>query len=516
MGKIASRFSVKDWAEKYGSDFFLLLLYGYLCVSIYSRAYLRGAYIEPDSSAYMRQALNLASGNGFSYDGLAGYHSWFAWWPIFYPVLIMLTMLTTGTEVYLASKILTMVIAGLILLIFRKCFGKNAWVYGLCLTNLGFLKIFYGTLSEIPFMLFLLCFGLVLAKILKEGNLGVTWYIALSITGLGCFLTRYFGAYVWIVTGLYILVLFMRFLKRKEKECFYKAIKLSVTAFISGCLCLAYLLMNKIMNGAATGMSRTLWWDDYRLLTNDLIESLLTEFFNIFSLQIPVLLDEFPFGLKALVVVGIITGVVWFVSKNGKHFSRESVLITMAVMYDIIFICIRYFSSMDTFSYRFFEPATFILCIGLIGLLLPYLKGKSLFHYFAGMSTILIVFSIGTIFINGGMDSSDNYYEALRQQWKDAYSEIPERSVIAFTGIDFGGSFYRPDVVVKDIPMENEFDELEYVYYGSDYLCIRIGDASHMIESGAYRESVVDILDMGLASRQEGDEFIVIPLKNNK
>ena len=70
--------------------------------------------------------------------------------------------------------------------------------------------------------------------------------------------------------------------------------------------------------------------------------------------------------------------------------------------------------------------------------------------------------------------------------------------------------------MVKDIPMENEFDELEYVYYGSDYLCIRIGDASHMIESGAYRESVVDILDMGLASRQEGDEFIVIPLKNNK
>lgn len=499
--------------KKYGSDIFLILLYGCICVNIYSRAYLRGAYIEPDSSAYMRQAINLAAGNGFSYDGLAGYQSWFAWWPIFYPVLIAATMVVTGTEVYLASKILSMIIVGLLLLIFRKCFGKDAWLYGLCLTNIGFLKIVYGTLSEIPFMLFLLCFSLVLAKILKEEQAELPWYIALGASGIGCFATRYFGIYVWIVTGFYILLLLIAYKKVRDKKYLRKAVGLMLTAFTSGCLCLAYLLMNKIMNGAATGMSRTLWWDDYRLLTNDLIESLLTEFFNIFSLQIPNFLEEFPFGLKALVVVGILIGIGWLLMKNCKHFTRESVLITTAVLYDLIFICIRYFSSMDTFSFRFFEPATFILCIGMIGLLLPYFRGKKLFHYFAGMSTTLLIFSIWSIFISGGMNPSDNYYKGLRQQWKDAYAEIPERSVIAFTGIDFGGSFYRPDVVVMDIAPEKEFEELKDVYYGSDYLCIRVKDVSRMMESEEYKESVVRVLAEKMAARQAEDEFVVISLK---
>lgn len=498
----------------YGSDIFLVLLFGCICINIYSRAYLRGAYIEPDSSAYMRQAINLAAGNGFSYDGLAGYQSWFAWWPIFYPVLIALVMLVSGTEAYLASKVLSIIIAGLILLVLRKCFGKNAWLYGLCLTNTGFLKIFYGTLSEIPFMFFLLCFSLILAKILKEEQAEFRWYIALGISGIACFVTRYFGIYVWIVTGFYTLLLLIAYKKKKQKTYLQKAIGLMLTAFISGCFCLAYLLMNKIMNGTATGMSRTLWWDDYRLLTNDLIESLLTEFFNIFSLQIPYFLEEFPFSLKAVVVIGIVAAIVWLVYKKCEHFTRESVFITMAVMYDVIFIFIRYFSSMDTFSYRFFEPATFLLCMGIIGLLLPHFKGKKLFHYLAGMATILVVLSICSIFINDGMDSSDNYYESLRQQWKEDYVEIPERSVIAFSGIDFGGSFYRTDVVVRDIDPEKEFEELKDIFYGSDYLCIRVGDASRMMESGEYRESVINEIVKGISFGQAEDEFIVIPLKN--
>ena len=70
-----------------------------------------------------------------------------------------------------------------------------------------------------------------------------------------------------------------------------KAVRLGVTAFVSGVLSMGYLLMNKVMNGMASGVSRTMWWDDYQTLTNDLIESLLTEFFNIFSMQIPELVD---------------------------------------------------------------------------------------------------------------------------------------------------------------------------------------------------------------------------------
>lgn len=505
------------WAalvKKYGCDLFLVLLFGCICISIYSRAYLKGVYISADSAGYLREAVNLASGNGFSYDGLAGYDTWFANWPILYPALIAAVMFITGTGAYLASKIVAMVTAGLLLLLLRKCFGKDAWLYGLCLTNIGYLNLSYYTWSEIPFILFILCFGLILAKILKEEHTSVKWYAALGAAGICCFLTRYYGIFVWIVTGFYLLVLIMIYRKKKEKAIFSKITGLTVTALVSGTLSMAYLVMNKMMNGMASGVSRTMWWDDYRILTDDLIESLLTEFFNIFSMQIPELVEGFPYQIKLFVVVGILAGIGWLIFRNCRCFTRESVLIVMAVVYDVVFIGIRYFSSMDSFYFRFFEPATFLLCIALIGLLLPYLRGKKGFHYFAGMVTLLLFTAVWSIFANGGMDRSENYYMALEAQWKEAYRQIPEKSVVIFNDIDFRSSYYRPDVVEGTITPEDEFTDLQETYYGSDYLCIRAEFAEVMLESGEYQESVARKLEEGLAEKQEGD-FVVIALKNS-
>ena len=482
--KTIGRIPFGTFIRKYGNDLFLLLLFVSICISIYSRAYLKGVYISSDSAGYLREAVNLAAGNGFSYDGLAGYDTWFANWPILYPALIAAVMFLTGAKAYLASKIVAMVTAGLILLLLRKCFGKHAWLYGLCLTNIGYLNLSYYTWSEIPFMLFLLCFGLVLSQILSREKPAVSWYAALGLSGICCFLTRYYGIFVWIVVGFYLLALIGLYWKKKEKLLLGKAVRLGVTAFVSGVLSMGYLLMNKVMNGMASGVSRTMWWDDYQTLTNDLIESLLTEFFNIFSLQVPELIEGFPFRIKLFVVAGILIGIGWLVFRNWEAyqkahgdfnvakwaFTREMVLVSMAVAYDVIFIGIRYVSSMDSFYFRFFEPATFLLCIGLLGMILPYVKGKRGFHYFAGMVTVLLITSVWSVFDHGGMDRSDNYYQALEGQWEKAYEQIPEKSVVIFNDIDFRASFYRPDVVEGMITPEDEFADLLETYYGSDYL----------------------------------------------
>lgn len=497
---------------KYGNDLFLLLLFGGICISIYSRAYLRGVYISADSAGYLREAVNLTAGNGFSYDGLAGYRTWFANWPILYPAFIAAVMFVSGAGAYLSSKIAAMVTAGLILLLLRKCFGKDAWLYGLCLTNIGYLNLSYYTWSEIPFILFLLCFALILANILKEEKPAYKWYMALGAAGICCFLTRYYGIFVWIVTGFYLLILLISYRKNKKKEVLSKLIRLGVTAFVSGMFSMAYLFMNKVMNGMASGVSRTMWWDDYRTLTDDLIESLLTEFFNIFSLQIPELIEGFPYRIKLFAVVGILAGLGWFIYKNCRHFTRESVLIVMAAAYDVIFIGIRYVSSMDSFYFRFFEPATFLLCIGVLGLLLPYLRGKKGFHYFAGMVTLLLGISIWSVFENGGMDRGDNYYLALEAQWDEAYAQIPERSVVIFSDIDFRSSYYRPDVVEGMITPQDDFEDLQNTYYGSDYLCIRAEFAEVMLESGEYRDSVVKKLQEGLTGT-DAEDYVVIPLR---
>lgn len=502
--------------EKYGSDLFLILLFGVVCISIYSRAYLKGVYISSDSAGYLREAVNIVNGYGFHYDGMAGYDSWFANWPILYPALIALVMVITKVNAYLASKILSMIIVGIILLIMRKCFKKDAWLYALCLTNIGFLNLSYYTWSEIPFMLFLLGFGLVLARILGEEEVKVRWFAALGGLGLCCFLTRYFGIYVWIVVGGYIVYLFINYSRSRDKKVMKKAFGLAVTAFVSGSFSMAYLLMNKVMNGMASGVSRTMWWDDYEKLTNDLIGSLLTEVFNVFSLQIPELMEGFPYNLKVFVLLVIFAGLFLFIRNNCRHFTRESVMITMAVMYELIFIVIRYFSSMDTFYFRFFEPASFLFCIGMIGLLLPYLRGKKGFHFFAGAVSVIVIIAVMAVFENGGMEQENGYYAQLTGQWGSAYEEIPEKSVIIFNDMDFRSSYYRPDVIDGMISPEDTLESIRETYYGSDYLCIRAEFAAAMLESEEYDRSINVWLKNGYEQLGETDTFLVLPLREAK
>ncbi len=498
---------------KYGNDLFLVLLFAAICVSIYARSYLKGVYISSDSAGYLREAVNLANGNGFAYDRMAGYDSWFANWPILYPAMIALVMAVTKVNAYLASKILTMILTGGILLVLRGCFKKDAWVYALCLTNIGFLNLAYYTWSEIPFMLFMLGFALVLAKILGEEDAGVKWFVLLGVLGLCCFLTRYFGIYVWIVVGGYLLLLFNDYFKRRDKKVLKKAAGLTVTAFVSGSLGMGYLLMNKVMNGMASGVSRTMWWDDYEKLTNDLIDSLLTEIFNVFSLQVPELIEGFPHHMKVFVLVIVFVGLLWFIGRNCRRFTRESVLITMAASYYVIFTGIRYFSSMDTFYFRFFEPASFLMCIGLIGLLLPYVKGKKGLCFFAGAVSAIVLIAVVSVFENGGMSREEGYYAQLCSQWEEAYAEIPEKSVIIFNDIDFRSSYYRPDVVDGIISPADTLSDIQNTYYGSDYLCIRAEFAEAMLESGEYDESVSGWLMRAATERREDEAFLVLSLK---
>ncbi|MDD6811495.1 MAG: hypothetical protein PUD93_06505 [Lachnospiraceae bacterium] len=504
---------VGEFLKKNGNDLFLLLLFLSICISIYARAYIKGVYITSDSAGYLREAVNLVNGNGFSYDGMAGYDSWFANWPILYPAMIAGIMLLNHTNAYLASKILSMLLVAFIMLVLRWRFGKDAWVYSLCLTNIGFLSLTYYTWSELPFMLFMLCFTLVFSEILKRERPSAKWYVLLGITGFGCFMTRYYGVYIWIVVGLYLLLLLKQYMEKKDKAVLKKGVSIAATACVTGCLSLGYLGMNRIMNGMASGVSRTLWWDDYEKLTNDLIGSLMTEIFNIFSLQVPQIIDNCPYSMKVWFLLVVLIGLIWFIKSNCKSFSTESVMITFAVSYYIIFIGIRYVSSMDTFYFRFFEPATFLLCIGLTGLILPYLRGKKGFQYFAAVVTTVMGIAVISLFQNGSMETENSYYASLTKQWDAAYEEIPEKSVVIFSNIDFRSSWYRPDVVEGEILPENTYEDLQNIYAGSDYMCVRASDAEIMVNEGEYDQSVKAVLQTALGEKIKNSEYIVINLR---
>ncbi len=513
---------------KAGNDIFLVVLFIVLCLSIYINGYLEGINISADSAGYLREAANMAAGYGFNYDGLAGYKgSWFANWPILYPAMIALIMKITGLEVYAASKILSMILVGILLVILRIAYKKEAWFYALFMTNLGLMYLYWYSWSELPFILFMVLFAFSLADVVSDGsealeNSGVSDktsgisgktveasgkrvtlknYILLGVSAFLCFLTRYFGMFTYFVIGFYILVLAIIAIRDEKtiKAVFNeKIISLVVTAGVSGIMCVAYLLNNKLQNGMPSGVSRSMWWDDYQSLTNDLVKSLFAEVFNLFHLEVPQYITNLSYGKSVLILflIGIMLAI--FIAKNCRRFTRESVLITTAVIYYVMFTVIRYFSSMDTFYYRFFAPATFLFTLGIAGLLIKYIRDTKIYVYLlAGMILYLMIFAVGD-YTEHVAKNTLPYYDIVKMSWDEDYAEIPENSVVIFSTQDYRSLYYRSDVVEGTIDPSDTMDSLRVRYYGSSQMCILSSDAVAMREADIYDASINEAIDANL------------------
>ena len=508
--------------RRIGNNVFMSVLYITICLSIYVNGYLDGINISADSAGYLREAVNIAAGNGFHYDAIAGYgNTWFANWPILYPLMIGIVMKMTGAEVYLASKILSMILVGVLLLSIRLIYKEKAWIYSLCLTNMGLMYLYWYSWSELPFIVFIFLFAILLSKILAEGErkIPVHYYILLGIVTVAAFLTRYFGMFLFGVYAFYILLCVAKNVSRlrdEGKKLFPgmlggKAFGLLATAACSGVCSLLYLVNNKLRNGMPSGVSRSMWWDDYETLTNDLIKALVTEFFNIFRVNVPEYVENLAPGKAALAVIVVSAVLFVAVLKNTKPFTRESVLITTSAIYYGMFIVIRYFSSMDTFYFRFFAPATLLFMLGFVGAFVEKAKtvAKNIIWINAALTALTAILAWGYI-TDHIFDTKLAYYDLIRMEWDEEYAEIPERSVIIFSNMDYRSLFYRPDVVEGTIDPNDTMESINNKYYGSDYMCILSNDAKIMLESDIYDDEINDKITDALKTDQR---YCVISLK---
>ncbi|WP_026496129.1 ArnT family glycosyltransferase [Butyrivibrio sp. WCD3002] len=487
-----------DLIMKAGNDIFLVVLFIVLCLSIYINGYLEGINISADSAGYLREAANMAAGYGFNYDGLAGYKgAWFANWPILYPAMIAAVMKITGLEVYAASKILSMIFVGILILILRIAYNKEAWFYALFMTNLGLMYLYWYSWSELPFILFMVLFAFSLADVLADGKN----YILLGASAFLCFLTRYFGMFTYFVIGFYILALAITAIRDEKtiKAIFNKKIiSLVITAGVSGILCVAYLFNNKLQNGMPSGVSRSMWWDDYQSLTNDLVKSLFAEVFNLFHLEVPQYIMNLSYGKSVLILFLLGILIAAFIAKNCKHFTRESVLITTAVIYYVMFTVIRYFSSMDTFYYRFFAPATFLFTLGIAGLLIKYIRDTKIYIYLLSAMILYLLIFAASDYTEHVAKNTLPYYDIVKMSWDEDYAEIPENSVVIFSTLDYRSLYYRSDVVEGTIDPSDTMDSIKSRYYGSSQMCILSSDAAAMREADIYDDSINDAIDENL------------------
>lgn len=546
---------------------FLILLFVFLSLKVYRTAYVDGIYITADSDGYLREAVNLVAGNGFSYEGLAGYKSHFANWPIIYPAMIAELMIITGANAYLASKYVTFILLALILLVLYIAFKDKAWIYSLALLNLGFAGIAYHTWSELPFILFMMIFVLCLGKIVGTDDPSLLVYVGLGASALATFLTRYFGMFLWFVAGAYWLLLLCMYMRKhrlsktvrpeievteesdfSQSQSFLlnKLIGMPISLGVSGVLAFAYLMMNKIRNGNPTGVARGTWWDDYRTLTIDLINSLVTEVFNVFTVEVPAVIANMNIALKAGLVLAVVAILIVLVIiclielPFDKAICLPSmVFVITAAVYYVMFTVIRYRSSMDTFYFRFFAPATVLLVIGLIGLLLGRfgvgtdcenesedIASKTTRHNLLNVVICASGIVIAVALLDGIIDNSralyierDNktYYDIITGVWSEAYSEIPAKSVIIWNPMDFRSSWTRPDVYSGELLPDDTWDTLCERYYGSAYICMQKSDAEVVVSDGGYDNSVTEKVCEAIHEAKNqavGQVYVTIPLIN--
>ncbi|XME03404.1 hypothetical protein QYZ88_004280 [Lachnospiraceae bacterium C1.1] len=456
----------------------LLLTFLYIALYIISTAYFKKACMSADSAEYMKAAHALLTGHGFISNYASNDTTWFALWPIGYPALIAFFTLISGADIYLASKIFSLFAVALTLFLLYRRFGKDAWFFSLALLNPGYIWLNCYTWSEGPFTLFTLMFALSLSAVIVDDKkkAGIIDYCILGFITIANFLVRYVGAYTApvIFAAAFVLILIYHFDKDSRTDELKAKIKgLIITASAASAFMLLYLLNNKIRNGASTGVNRAVFTDDIPTLAFSLVEALIKEFFNALLIIPPILVSDINGPkLRTLLLLLLLTIPVFIVYKKFSKKDKLLVILATGLFYYLTFITIRFNSTMDPFGPRFFEPATFVITVAILG----YIAKTGFFKTVKPLIAVLIagITLLNSLSIIKNTDFSNPYYSSLINQNKMQYEGIPEESTVAYFYWDdlyiaasYSYNYNLVSVEASDTPntLFNKLSDYDSIYF---------------------------------------------------
>lgn len=516
---------ILNFFQKYHSEIILILLFIYLALYQFYHAYIEKVGISPDSTRYLKEATAILSGYGFNDAGLSGYDSWFASWPIGYPLLIAAVAFVTGRNVYLSSKILSVILVGIFLLLLHIRFKKDAWIYSLCLLNLGFLQIYCYTWSENPFILGLLIFCLILSYIIESDEIKTRWFILLGCCSAFLFLCRYIGTFSLMIIGLaFVLYLgkYILYNKYRNKEIRSKLIGFIISGMISFLFVVSYYAMNYIMCGSISGANRSEWWDEYTSLTNGLWNALTIEFFNAIHIPSPSIILNLNYHYKIGLWMMFLLAIIYLLYKQ-KSKDFKLIFISVGVLYNLIFIFIRFHSSMDGFGYRFFVPSSILITIGVLGCFAKLINKYK--YWIAFILIVLLTLSNRSLIYScKDVNRDSTAYRKFQVDAEHGMSEIPYRSTVLGVAenvnIGYQSAVFRPDVncVYESINTDDTMDDLFKRYSNSDYICIKNKFLKTILFNSIYDydESIINFFWDSIDKASPDEEYVVISVKEHK
>lgn len=366
-------------------DIFFIVLFFSLSTFILLESYILGFYISPDSSNYLLAAQSLLDGNGFWYLRNAGFDdAYFAVWPIGYPFMIFFISFLTGLEVYLASKILTIITILLLIITIRFLLEEISLFLALILLNPGFLLIILFTWTELIFILLNIWLIILLIKIRNQNRPKFILYIFLISVSVGMFLFRYIGAYS---IGIIIIFLLYQTLGKKQDNGFLKRkiLYLLVSILLSSLIMSGYLLKNLHYSGYMTGYERRPPYESLFQLLTMLAVGLGREVVNLF-----IVFDTLN-GLRFLLAIGAIMFIIsiklikqssTLIIKSLKTFNNFNDLnifiednfnpilfILSGFVYYFAISIMRFTAHFDSLNYRLLFPGTILIFIGAVDFL---------------------------------------------------------------------------------------------------------------------------------------------------
>lgn len=429
----------------------------FCCIYIIWAAYIHGVYISPDSASYLREAENLYHGYGFNYNGLSGGKAWFSLFPILYPFLICCVMKVTACDAYLSSKILACICLILLAAIIKKNIPKP-FLFSLIFLNFGLMWCSLITLSEIPFILFVVATVFSLNKFQLASKHLYKYAASILIFCICAFLTRYFGLFTAFLLTIYSLHNLIKWIQTREKIHLVKAFYLFFINAVLISSCVLYFLLNNRMSGYSSGGKRFVFSENYHDLTLDLLRALLDEIYDMFGNVIHGII--FFTGSSAIIdlitaicITAIIICIPWL-RRYLKTFSNMSQIFFIAgLIYYLVFIVYRYTSTMDHFYYRFFIPGTVLFLVAGINQLLLH---KIKYIHFA--VAILCLFLIASYAVPGLTYYKGEGYKEIVRKWDKTYGSIRPNSIVLFS---YSNMSFHPGIIWhrSDILFINEMRE---------------------------------------------------------
>jgi hypothetical protein len=431
-------------------------LYLSLCSIILLKTYfdLDGC-LSPDSTYYLRLAKNLIAGEGFriaDYNSPDG-QSFFGIWPVGYPVMIFIISKLTGLGVVWASKVLNLLIIGIILLLFKYIFKENVYWAGLIFFVTSVILVFSYTWSEGPFILFLLFVSISLYKC-DETSGKLLWIAGLFFSGIALFMMRYIGLFSVGVIGLIALVNLYR-----RRWLF--SIKLLIIASLQMIFAGLYLYHNIVSTGYLTGMPRDLPEESNFELLKQLLSALKDEFLVI------------KCGMPLLISLGLLLllGIYLFKTRGKSHYNEKTdglskYFLLTGIVYFVAIIGAKWFSNFSPLDFRYLFPGTFMIILSLVA----YLQGKPSVKIMNSAILYLIILALLSIhyipqrsyiykWVTTGISyfQNPNYIENTRMIL-EKYKGVEPESIVIFGSIHL--RYLREDIIPSDIYGKYSIEEM--------------------------------------------------------